>query len=110
MLLAIQTSLEKHRWMHAAIVSGVIEKFTQSSTHTNMRLIKFSYPRDKMVSKDVEWMKILNVIFAITVCTIFLLIAYGADGPDTIQEPNPMKQNQEQFTRMKLTNYTESVK
>ena len=54
-------------------------------------------------------MKFLNVIFAIAVCTIFLLIAYHAD-TDTTHDPNPMKHNQEQFTRMQLTYDKESLK
>lgn len=48
-------------------------------------------------------MKILNVLFAIAVGTIFLLLAYQADAPDTTHDPNPMKHNQDQFTRMQVT-------
>jgi hypothetical protein len=48
-------------------------------------------------------MKILNVIFAIAVGTIFLLLAYQADVPDSTHDPNPMKHNQDQFTRMQVT-------
>ncbi|MNG15667.1 hypothetical protein D3C84_995120 [compost metagenome] len=55
-------------------------------------------------------MKLLNVMMAVAVCAIFLLIAYQADAPDTTLDPNPMKRNQEQFTRMQLTYDSESVK
>ncbi|CAN7680660.1 hypothetical protein LJR153_005388 [Paenibacillus sp. LjRoot153] len=48
-------------------------------------------------------MKILNVIFAIAVGTIFLFFAYQAEAPDSTHEPNPMKHNQDQFTRMQVT-------
>lgn len=55
-------------------------------------------------------MKILNVIFAIAVGSIFLLLAYHADVPDTTHDPNPMKHNQDQFARMGLTYNLQSVK
>ncbi|MGO4497941.1 hypothetical protein AB4114_18835 [Paenibacillus sp. 2RAB27] len=54
-------------------------------------------------------MKILNVIFAIAVCTIFLLLAYQADVPDSTHDPNPMKHNLDQFNRMQVT-YEKDVK
>ncbi|WP_171637988.1 hypothetical protein [Paenibacillus plantarum] len=55
-------------------------------------------------------MKILNVIFAIAVGTMFLLLAYQADVPDSAHDPNPMKHNLDQFTRMQVTYEKESEK
>ncbi|WP_157276586.1 hypothetical protein [Paenibacillus sp. Soil766] len=55
-------------------------------------------------------MKLLNVLLVVALGTMFLLLAYQAKAPDSTHDPNPMKHDQNQFARMQLTYYTESVK
>lgn len=55
-------------------------------------------------------MKLWNVLFIVAVGVTFLMIAYQADAPSEARDPNPMKMNQEQFTRMQLKTHTETVK
>ncbi|MDD9265970.1 hypothetical protein ACFPES_02880 [Paenibacillus sp. GCM10023248] len=55
-------------------------------------------------------MKILNVLLVIAACLFLLFIAFEADPPSQESEPNPMKQNQDQFTRIQQTYYADDVK
>lgn len=56
-------------------------------------------------------MKILNLLLIVAACCFLLLIAFDADSPtSTAADPNPMKQNQDQFTRMQPTYYAEISK
>ncbi|MDQ0873718.1 hypothetical protein QFZ77_002377 [Paenibacillus sp. V4I3] len=55
-------------------------------------------------------MKILNLLLVVAACFFLLLIAFDADSPSTAADPNPMKQNQDQFTRMQPTYYAETSK
>ncbi|OCT11639.1 hypothetical protein A8709_27575 [Paenibacillus pectinilyticus] len=54
--------------------------------------------------------KMVNVLLAVVACVAFLLIAYQADPPSAVHNPNPMQQNQEQFTRMQPPYYANSNK
>lgn len=54
--------------------------------------------------------KILNVLLVAAACCFLLFIAFNANSPDSTADPNPMKQNQEQFTRMQPTYYAETSK
>ncbi|WNR43402.1 hypothetical protein [Paenibacillus roseipurpureus] len=45
-------------------------------------------------------MRLRDLIVAIAVCFAFLCLAYQAETPHPVTDPNPMKQNQEQFARM----------
>ncbi|MBP1963723.1 hypothetical protein [Paenibacillus aceris] len=55
-------------------------------------------------------MKILNVLLVMAACFFLLFMAFEADAPAKNDEPNPMKQNQEQFARIQQTYYAEDVK
>ncbi|MCY9663603.1 hypothetical protein M5X11_01215 [Paenibacillus alginolyticus] len=55
-------------------------------------------------------MKILNLLLIMAACCFLLLMAFDADSPSTAADPNPMKQNQDQFTRMQPTYYAETSK
>lgn len=55
-------------------------------------------------------MKILNLLLVMAACFFLLLIAFDADSPSTAADPNPMKQNHDQFTRMQPTYYAETSK
>lgn len=55
-------------------------------------------------------MKILNLLLIVAACCFLLLIAFDAESPSTVADPNPMKQNQDQFTRMQPTYYAETSK
>lgn len=54
--------------------------------------------------------KILNVLLVAAACCFLLLVAFHANSPGSFVDPNPMKQNQEQFTRMQPTYYAETSK
>ncbi|WP_187274427.1 hypothetical protein [Paenibacillus sp. N3.4] len=54
--------------------------------------------------------KILNLLFIVAACFTLLVMAFDADSPGTAADPNPMKQNQEQFVRMQPTYYAETTK
>ncbi|MEC0231137.1 hypothetical protein [Paenibacillus alba] len=55
-------------------------------------------------------MKILNVLLVMAACTFLLLMAFGADTPSETADPNPMKQNQDQFARIQHSYYAETSK
>ncbi|GGI44183.1 hypothetical protein GCM10008018_05830 [Paenibacillus marchantiophytorum] len=55
-------------------------------------------------------MKFLNVLLVLAACCFLLMIAFAADSPSDMTDPNPMKQNQEQFARMQPTYYAENAK
>ena len=55
-------------------------------------------------------MKLLNVLLVIALGTMFLLLAYQADTPDSAYDPNPMKHNQDQFNRMQVTHEKDLTK
>lgn len=55
-------------------------------------------------------MKLLNVLLVIAMGMTFLLLAYQADTPDSTHDPNPMKHNQDQFTRMQVSYEKDSTK
>lgn len=75
-----------------------------------MRLMKLGYTCSKTVPEDVYMIKILNVLLVAAACCFLLLMAFNANSPGTAADPNPMKQNQEQFTRMQPTYYAEISK
>lgn len=45
-------------------------------------------------------MRILNWLLVAAACSVLLLIAYFAEPADSKWEPNPMKSNQAQHTRV----------
>ncbi|WP_171684205.1 hypothetical protein [Paenibacillus planticolens] len=55
-------------------------------------------------------MKILNVLLVMAACFFLLFMAFEADAPQKNEDPNPMKQNQEQFARIHQSYYAEDVK
>ncbi|NEW07818.1 hypothetical protein GK047_17600 [Paenibacillus sp. SYP-B3998] len=55
-------------------------------------------------------MKILNLLLICVACFFLLLLAFDSDSPATPKDPNPMKSNQEQFTRIQPTYYAETSK
>lgn len=75
-----------------------------------MYLMKLGYTWSKTVLEDVIVMKILNLLLIVAACFFLLLIAFDADVPSATADPNPMKQNQDQFTRMQPTYYAETSK
>jgi hypothetical protein len=75
-----------------------------------MWMMKLGYTWSKTVLEDVIVMKILNLLLVVATCFFLLLIAFDADAPSATADPNPMKQNQDQFTRMQPTYYAETSK
>lgn len=55
-------------------------------------------------------MKILNLLLVIAACFYVLVIAFDAESPSKSADPNPMKQNQEQFTRIQPMYYADNSK
>jgi hypothetical protein len=55
-----------------------------------------------VVLKDVGMMKFWNVLCIVAVGVTFIMIAYQADAPSEAKDPNPMKNNLEQFARMQV--------
>jgi hypothetical protein len=55
-------------------------------------------------------MKILNLLLVCAACFFLLLLAFGADSPSPTADPNPMKNNQEQFARIQPAYYAETSK
>ncbi|SDN22965.1 hypothetical protein SAMN04487897_102219 [Paenibacillus sp. yr247] len=54
--------------------------------------------------------KILNLLLIVAACCVLFLIAFDAESPSTAADPNPMKQNQEQFARIQPTYYANTSK
>lgn len=75
-----------------------------------MYLIKQGYTKSKTVPEAIVMMKILNVLLVMAACTFLLLMAFGADTPSETADPNPMKQNQDQFARIQHSYYAETSK
>ncbi|MFD0692525.1 hypothetical protein ACFQZT_00305 [Paenibacillus sp. GCM10027628] len=55
-------------------------------------------------------MKILNLLLICAACCVLFLLAFGADSPGSSADPNPMKQNQEQFARIQPAYYADNSK